>query len=123
MLFLGTLAAMALVNPIFAAVVARTARRTFVPAIAHVSAVTMVAFCAALHAAEGGPRYVAVARAFFVWVSVFNLFTLSVFWGLMADVLRPAQCLRLFGFVGASARWARWADRSSPPPSPSASAR
>jgi AAA family ATP:ADP antiporter len=98
-LFLVTLGAMAAVQPIFAAVVARTPRRTFVPAVSHASAALMVAFCALLRGAAEGPLRVAVARAFFVWVSVFNLFALSVFWGLVADVFRPDQAARLFGIV------------------------
>jgi AAA family ATP:ADP antiporter len=43
----------------------------------------------------------AVARAFFVWVSVFNLFVVSLFWSLMADLFRPGQAARLFGFISA----------------------
>jgi AAA family ATP:ADP antiporter len=38
-------------------------------------------------------------RIFFVWTSVFNLFVVSIFWSLMADLFRPAQATRLFGFV------------------------
>ncbi len=42
-----------------------------------------------------------VARAFFVWLSVFNLFVVSVFWSFMADLFTPAQGARLFGVVAA----------------------
>lgn len=41
------------------------------------------------------------ARAFFIWLSVFNLFVVSVFWSFMADVFSPAQGLRLFGMIAA----------------------
>ena len=40
-----------------------------------------------------------VARAFFVWLSVYNLFVVSVFWSLMADLFTSEQGKRLFGFV------------------------
>ena len=42
-----------------------------------------------------------VARAFFIWISVFNLFVVSVFWSFMADLFSSAQALRLFGFIAA----------------------
>jgi AAA family ATP:ADP antiporter len=38
---------------------------------------------------------------FFVWLSVFNLFAVSVFWSLMADLFSPAQATRLFGAIAA----------------------
>jgi AAA family ATP:ADP antiporter len=41
------------------------------------------------------------ARVFFVWVSVFNLFVVSVFWSLMADLFRNEQARRLYGFIAA----------------------
>lgn len=42
-----------------------------------------------------------VARVFFVWLSVFNLFVVSVFWSFMADVFSPEQGARLFGVIAA----------------------
>jgi len=41
------------------------------------------------------------ARTFFVWLSVFNLFVVSVFWSVMADLFTPAQGARLFGVIAA----------------------
>jgi AAA family ATP:ADP antiporter len=41
------------------------------------------------------------ARTFFVWLSVFNLFVVSVFWSFMADLFTPAQGTRLFGVIAA----------------------
>ena len=46
---------------------------------------------------------VLVDKAFYVWVSVFSLFHISVFWSFMADLFTKAQSLRLFGFIGAGA--------------------
>ncbi len=55
----------------------------------------------------GGTQVVAdrtlVDKAFYVWVSVFSLFHISVFWSFMADLFTKAQSLRLFGFIGAGA--------------------
>ena len=42
-----------------------------------------------------------MARVFFVWVSVFNLFAVAVFWSFMADLFDSEQGKRLFGFIGA----------------------
>jgi ATP:ADP antiporter, AAA family len=42
-------------------------------------------------------------KAFYVWVSVFSLFHISVFWSLMADIFSQPQATRLFGFIGAGA--------------------
>ena len=44
-------------------------------------------------------------KAFYLWVSLFSLFHVSVFWSLMADLYDKEQSRRLFGFiaVGASA--------------------
>src|ERR1700736_3809012 len=40
-----------------------------------------------------------IGRVFFVWVSVFNLFVISVFWAFMTDVFSTDQAKRLFGFI------------------------
>ena len=42
-----------------------------------------------------------VARGFFVWLSVFNLFVVSVFWSFMDDLFTPEQGARLFGVIAA----------------------
>ncbi|HSX70387.1 MAG TPA: MFS transporter, partial [Pseudomonas sp.] len=44
-----------------------------------------------------------LARAFYVWISVYNLFVVSVAWSLMADVFDAAQARRLFAFIAAGA--------------------
>ena len=46
---------------------------------------------------------VLVDKSFYVWISVFSLFHVSVFWSFMADLFTKAQSLRLFGFIGAGA--------------------
>lgn len=44
-----------------------------------------------------------IDKGFYVWISVFSLFHVSVFWSFMADLFTKAQSLRLFGFIGAGA--------------------
>ena len=42
-----------------------------------------------------------VDMGFYVWISLFALFNLSVFWSLMTDVFNPEQAQRVFGFIAA----------------------
>jgi AAA family ATP:ADP antiporter len=46
---------------------------------------------------------VMIEKAFYVWISVFSLFHISVFWSFMADLFSREQAPRLFGFIGAGA--------------------
>jgi AAA family ATP:ADP antiporter len=98
-LFLATLAGTLVANPLFAALVARFPRRVFIPIVNHFFAANMLVFCALLLHPGRVDRAV-VSRVFFVWLSVFNLFVVSVFWGLMADLWRNEQGKRLFGLIG-----------------------
>src|SRR5262249_39544910 len=54
---------------------------------------------AVLVRAEMAP--VAVGRVFYVWSAVFNLFVVSVFWSLLADLLGPDAAKRLYGPISA----------------------
>ena len=98
-LFLGTLAGTLLVHPLFGALTSRVPRRVFVPAVYHFLAASFVAFLFPLTFLAGAPR-TAVARVFFVYASVFNLLSISLFWGFLADLFRPRPAKRLFGFIG-----------------------
>ena len=42
-------------------------------------------------------------KSFYVWVSVFGLFHVSVFWSFMADIYNRRQAPRLFAFIAAGA--------------------
>jgi AAA family ATP:ADP antiporter len=44
-----------------------------------------------------------IEKAFYVWISVFSLFHISVFWSLMSDIFSRNQAKRLFAFIGAGA--------------------
>ncbi len=92
--FLATLVAV----PIYGWVVARFPRAQSVPIVYRFFLLHMIVFAALLHyeLAVGN-----AARVFFVWLSVFNLFVVSVFWSVMADVFSNAQGKRLFGFIAA----------------------
>lgn len=42
-----------------------------------------------------------VNQGFYIWVSVFSLFNLSVFWSFMTDIYNSEQARRLFGMIAA----------------------
>lgn len=44
-----------------------------------------------------------IDKAFYVWISLFSLFHISVFWSLMSNIFSRSQATRLFGFIGAGA--------------------
>jgi ATP:ADP antiporter, AAA family len=53
--------------------------------------------------ATSGERTVLIDKAYYVWISVFALFHLSVFWSFVADTFNKEQASRLFGiFAGAA---------------------
>lgn len=43
------------------------------------------------------------AKAFYIWVSVYSLFNISIFWSFMADFYHQEQASRLFPIIGAGA--------------------
>jgi AAA family ATP:ADP antiporter len=44
-----------------------------------------------------------IEKSFYVWISVFSLFHISVFWSLMADVFSKGQAPRLFALIASGA--------------------
>ncbi len=101
-LFTGTLLGMIAVNPPFAALVARLPRVRFIATTYRFFMVNLLIFILLLHIATPD-QHVWIGRGFFIWVSVFNLFVVSVFWALMVDVFDSEQGKRLFGFIAAGA--------------------
>lgn len=98
-LFTGTMLATLAAQPFFAALVARFPRRRFIPYTYRFFMLNLVGFFVLLKILPA-ENQVWVGRAFFVWISVFNMFVVSVFWAFMADVFHPEQGKRLFGFIG-----------------------
>ena len=97
-LFTATFVVMLAAVPVFGAMVARLPRRRFVPLVYHFFVANIAIFWLLLTLDVGK---VHVARVFFVWISVFNLFAVSVFWSFMADLFASEQGKRLFGFIAA----------------------
>ncbi|MBA4136179.1 MAG: MFS transporter [Opitutus sp.] len=101
-LFTGTLLAMLAVNPLFAYAVRRWPRERFIALTYRFFMVNLVVFLVLLWRATP-EQHVWIGRAFFIWVSVFNLFVVSVFWSFIVDVFDAEQGKRLFGFLAAGA--------------------
>ena len=97
-LFTGTLVAMTFTIPLFGWLSSRFPRRQFLPYIYILFGAMLVVFYLLMQS-HVSPVY--VARAFFIWTSVFNLFVVSVFWSFMADLFSNTQARRLFGFIAA----------------------
>jgi AAA family ATP:ADP antiporter len=44
-----------------------------------------------------------IEKAFYLWISLFSLFHISVFWSLMSDIYSKKQALRLFAIIASGA--------------------
>lgn len=97
-LFTATFVVMLLMVPLFGALVSRLPATRFVPLIYRLIALSMLVF-GVLIANHVAP--VAVGRVFFVWISIYNLFIVSIFWSVLVDRFSSEQGRRLFGFVAA----------------------
>lgn len=96
-LFTATFIFTLLIVPCFGWVVKRLPRAYVLPAVYGFVILNLMAFQAAF--AEGATR--ATAAAFFVWLSVFNLFVVSLFWSGVNDVFSTKESHRLYGYIAA----------------------
>jgi AAA family ATP:ADP antiporter len=96
-LFTATFVVMLAVVPLFGWASSRWPRRQLIPAVYLFFIAGLVLFYWLLQVLGG----IWVARAFYVWVSVYNLFVVSVFWSLMTDLFSQQQGKRLFGIIAA----------------------
>ena len=76
-LFIGTFVTMIFATSLFGWVASRFPRRVFLPWV----------------------YLFFISNMLFIWVSVFNLFVVSVFWSFMADIYTREQGRRLFGLI------------------------
>jgi AAA family ATP:ADP antiporter len=101
-LFSSTFVVMLAVTPVFGWVASRFPRRKFLPWVYYFFVLNILFFWAGFsYAISNGLSFVWLGRAFFVWLSVFNLFVVSVFWSFMADIYTREQSRRLFGVISA----------------------
>ncbi|MDA1195737.1 MAG: Npt1/Npt2 family nucleotide transporter [Planctomycetota bacterium] len=97
-LFLVTWTVMLALQPVYGYVVGRLPRARFVPLIYRFFATTLLAFFLALRFVPA-EHQLAVGRAFYVWSSVLNLWTVSVFWSFLADQCGSARAKRLYPWI------------------------
>jgi AAA family ATP:ADP antiporter len=97
-LFTATFLVSLAIAPIYGALVAKLRRGVFIPLVYAFLFINIAAFWALLTA---GIALDTVAKAFFVWLSVFNVFAVSVFWSFMADLFSPDQAKRLYPTIAA----------------------
>ena len=94
----ATFLALLAVTPVFGWLSARFPRRRLLPIVYLFFGANLLLFYVLMRTGIH-PEW--VARAFFVWLSVFNLFVVSVFWSFMVDLFSTEQGKRLFGMIAA----------------------
>jgi AAA family ATP:ADP antiporter len=96
--YLATFVAMLLLTPVFGMLVARFPRRRLLSWSYSFFIVCLLAFIPAFLAQDRiGARVLGVV--FFIWVSVFNLFVVSLFWSFMADVFDSRRAREVFSLI------------------------
>jgi len=96
LLYTGTFLTMLAIVPAFGFLVSRFRRGQFIPAIYLFFLFNLVLFIMGFRD-DDTPLW--MQRTFYIWLSVFNLFVVSIFWSFMADIFKPGQAQRLFGFI------------------------
>jgi len=99
-LFWGVFVVMLLLQPLYGWLTSRFPRSVFLPWVYGFFAANLLIFWVWFRVQAD---HIWIARSYFVWVSVFNLFVVAAFWSLMADVFTREQAGRLFGFIWAGA--------------------
>ncbi len=99
-LFFATFVTMLIVTPIFGWVASRYTRRQFLPWVYLFFISNIIIFWVVFsNAVNNESDHIWLGRIFFVWISIFNLFVVSVFWSFMAEIYTREQGRRLFGFI------------------------
>lgn len=99
-LFTLTFFVMLVAVPLFAWLSSRVPRVRFIDWVYGFFGIHLLIFVALF---QYMPDSAWLARVFYVWISVYNLFVVSVAWSLMADVFDSEQAKRLFAFIAAGA--------------------
>jgi AAA family ATP:ADP antiporter len=99
-LFTATFVAMLVAVPLFGWLNSVVPRVRYVDWVYGFFSINLVFFALSFAWADDN---VVLARVFYVWISVYNLFVVSVAWSLMADVFDNTQARRLFAFIAAGA--------------------
>jgi AAA family ATP:ADP antiporter len=85
---------------LYGGAISRIRFKRLVPSVYGLFAVSFVLFYIGEHTLT---ERTLLDKSFYLWVSLFSLFHISVFWSFMADTFSKPQATRLFGFIGAGA--------------------
>lgn len=101
-LFTATFIATVVALPVFGWLASRLSRPALVSGVLGFFVLNLLGFASAL---QLNPENVWVGRLFYVWLSVFNLLSISLAWSVLADVFTSEQARRVFALMagGASA--------------------
>ena len=99
-LYLATFLAVCAALPLYWRIVARTTRWQLVFGVYQFFVACLVVFAVLLARGHGDAAW--LRNAFFVWVSVFNLYVVAVFWSVMADLFSAEEGKTWFGAVAAA---------------------
>ncbi|HET6397031.1 MAG TPA: MFS transporter [Pseudoxanthomonas sp.] len=84
-------------QPLYGALVSRFPRRVFLPVLFGFFILCVLGFHLLFDSGVAGR-----GLAFFLWVTVFNVFSVAVFWSFMADVFSHAEAKKYYGYIGAA---------------------
>ncbi len=96
-LFTGTFIAMLAIVPVFGLLIRKVRRDRLIPGIYLFFVLNILGFYLAFQQAE----MKVVSVVFFIWLSVYNLFVISVFWSTNSDIFKTSQAKRLYGPIAA----------------------
>ena len=99
-LFWGVFIVMLVLQPLYGWLTSRFPRAVFLPWVYGFFIANLLGFYVWFRL---GADRTWIARTYFVWVSVFNLFVVAAFWSLMADLFTREQAGRVFGLIWAGA--------------------
>ena len=96
-LFTCTFVIMLVLQPVYGWLVSRHPRRVFLPVVYGFFIATLLVFYSMFDSGMAGR-----GMAFFLWLTVFNLFAVAVFWSFMADIYTNVQAKAYYGYIGAA---------------------
>jgi AAA family ATP:ADP antiporter len=85
---------------LYGAAISKIRFQRLVPSVYGLFAASFILFYVGEHILT---EHTLLDKGFYLWVSLFSLFHISVFWSFMADTFSKPQATRLFGFIGAGA--------------------
>lgn len=87
-----------LIIPLYGLIVGKVRRSVFLPGIYALVAIFLAGIGLSI---QGGAISPVVGKSFYVFISVMNLFLISMFWSFLLEIFDSGQSKRLFGFIAA----------------------